>query len=122
MLPPPHHVSLITLDALHAPDYASLPVSTLRANGGTAGVLATLKEGEGYEARHSIRLPNGELLRPSTEAGSITPFRVKHELCIEVMFQPIGSTAKILKMRRPLTVPSVSCFPLFTKGESDHHS
>lgn len=61
---PPQYIGLLALDMARLPKYVSDPSGImLNSTGSPVEVLVALKEGQGYEARHSIRLPNGATLR-----------------------------------------------------------
>lgn len=48
--------------------------------------LAELEVGQEWEMTHVARLPMCHLLRPSSHPGSATPFRVKHQIAVDVVY------------------------------------
>lgn len=104
--PLPQKVNIHTLDFARPPQSASHPPivhPSSDSKGPTGGVLAVLKEGEEYEAKQLIRIPNDLILRPTTLPGSKTPFKISHDLCIETVFQIDGDEKKTMTIKRPLS-------------------
>ena len=109
----PQTLPIFTLDAQHLPASSSnVPVKRF---------LAKLAPGqEPYSLTHRSRLPcdgvlRSTITRPVDETGEPTtllPFITSHELAIAVKFQVEGEKPKVLWIRRPIEIASVSILVL----------
>ncbi|KAM0748149.1 hypothetical protein T439DRAFT_382626 [Meredithblackwellia eburnea MCA 4105] len=54
--------------------------------------LAKLEPGEAFNVHHLMRLPNDNLLRPSTQPGTDTAIGVEHKLLLEVFYKSFGES------------------------------
>ncbi|WVW85676.1 hypothetical protein I302_107714 [Kwoniella bestiolae CBS 10118] len=72
---------------------------------------------EGWNVRAVARLPGHEKIRPTTNDGTITPIRVKHELILQVFYSLDGlcvfdspiegpGELRMMSVKMPITVPS----------------
>ena len=89
------------------------------------GIEAGGKDTQDLEIDVKGRLPNDDSGRPSTLTGVKTPIKVSHTLQIEIFFSMFGQDQKgqpmkhpgpggsrLLKIQRPVIVPSVRLPPL----------
>ncbi|WRT68347.1 uncharacterized protein IL334_005323 [Kwoniella shivajii] len=89
---------------------------------------------EGWKIRAVARLPGHDNIRPTTNHGTITPIRVKHELTLQVFYSLDGRCVRddpiegpgelrMMSVRMPIAVPSccltVSALVLPTYDSSD---
>jgi len=85
------------------------------------GVEAGGKDKDGWRHEARARLPKGNLIRPSTLHGVLTPIRVSHNLIFELFFSVYGEEAsgkpmsvpnpgalRLLKWVRPIIIPGCS--------------
>lgn len=70
--------------------------------GKEAGGTAKSGPAAGWRTRAVARLPNHEKIRPSTNAGTITPIRVQHEFLLRIFYSIEGETVT----GKPLKTPS----------------
>ncbi|WWC90774.1 uncharacterized protein L201_005711 [Kwoniella dendrophila CBS 6074] len=72
---------------------------------------------EGWKIRAVVRLPGHDRIRPSTNEGTITPIRVKHELILQVFYSLDGKCVfnddiegpgelRMMSVKMPIAVPS----------------
>lgn len=83
--------------------------------------LQIIEAGGSYHVSHLARLPNDDIIRPSTLEGTKTPISTKHELTLEIRFVQVGDDGVpgkplVLKSEQPITLSSVSIF--FSPGFS----
>ncbi|BGP01253.1 Proteophosphoglycan ppg4 [Rhodotorula toruloides ATCC 204091] len=111
---------VFTLDALHPPNNASLapapssaPLSPSLASPSTSSPpLFTLTPGTEYRLRHLGRLPNDNGVRPTTQEGTDTPIRMRHDMQIEVVWSRGGEEGERKKtiLTQRLNIFSCACF------------
>ncbi|PWN51038.1 hypothetical protein IE53DRAFT_66369 [Violaceomyces palustris] len=88
----------------------------------TPGEPATPMHEEGYKVKSVVRLPDDNIIRPSTVRGSRAEIRVSHELGVEIFFSRLdvldqreGSESfglpkvQVFSMRRATLIPSCCC-------------
>ncbi|KEI37776.1 uncharacterized protein L969DRAFT_19252 [Mixia osmundae IAM 14324] len=69
-----------------------------------------LRVGERLTTSWLARVPNDDVLRPSTHPGSITPIRVSHELALEIRYSlPDDPKTRILTIKKPVLLASCCC-------------
>ncbi|GAA94020.1 uncharacterized protein L969DRAFT_92953 [Mixia osmundae IAM 14324] len=71
--------------------------------------LADLDASEEYSIKHVSRIPNDNLLRPSTQPGTQTPIRITHELAIEVRYLNAQNKPRVLKIKKAISIASCCC-------------
>ncbi|KAK4702557.1 hypothetical protein P7C70_g3666, partial [Phenoliferia sp. Uapishka_3] len=55
----------------------------------TLGPLTVVPRGEGFKVHHLARLPNDNLLRPTTQPGTETGIAVSHTIAVEVTYRVV---------------------------------
>jgi hypothetical protein len=114
------------LDALHPPNNACLnpaPTPTslspplaaaavpATASPASSAPLFTLVPGTEHRLRHLGRLPNDNEVRPTTQEGTDTPIRMKHELQVEVVWTRGDGERKKTVLKQSLNIFSVASLP-----------
>ncbi|KAF8311381.1 hypothetical protein DL93DRAFT_2098870 [Clavulina sp. PMI_390] len=77
--------------------------------------MATVQPGGSYQVTHLARLPNDDIIRPSTLDGTKTPIETKHELLLEILFssgeaESQSSRPLVLRTTHPITLSSCCCW------------
>jgi hypothetical protein len=76
-------------------------------------LLATVDAGQYYEITHLARLPDDDLIRPTTQPGTQSAVQIGHCIVFEVKFsQPdvdLNGGSKTLSSTHPITLSSCCC-------------
>ncbi|EJD55551.1 hypothetical protein AURDEDRAFT_109835 [Auricularia subglabra TFB-10046 SS5] len=73
-------------------------------------VLAFIKAGESLEISHVARMPDDDLLRPTTQKSTVAPITISHQVTLEVRFSVAGNdSVRVLRAERPLVISSCCC-------------
>lgn len=52
--------------------------------------MKSLKPAESWRGMHLVRMPNDNVLRPTTQTESMTGLRVSHEILVEIGFRTLS--------------------------------
>lgn len=92
--PPADARTVMVLDASHPPNFAHiegpLPASHSGYQTPRLGPLKILRPEEQYKIHHLARLPNDNILRPSTQEWSESAIRTKHDIALEVTYRKLS--------------------------------
>ena len=69
--------------------------------------LKTIPKGGSFVDSHLQRMPNSNIIRPSTHPATITPIEVSSTLIIEVTYATSECPRRILAFRKPVDIASV---------------
>lgn len=96
-----------------SPERTGRPSTVVRAKGTPPpgkDVLAFIKAGESLEISHVARMPDDDLLRPTTQKTTVAPITIAHQVVLEVRFSVAGNDAiRVLRAERPLVISSCCC-------------
>lgn len=77
--------------------------------------LQIIEAGGSYHVSHLARLPNDDIIRPSTLEGTKTPIQTRHELILEIRFHQMDKEGvlpgkpMVLRSEHPITLSSCCC-------------
>ncbi|KZV98613.1 hypothetical protein EXIGLDRAFT_763295 [Exidia glandulosa HHB12029] len=73
-------------------------------------LLGYILAGGSLELSHVARMPDDDLLRPTTQPCTDAPIRITHTVVLEVRFSTsFGGTERALRAERPVTISSCCC-------------
>lgn len=73
---------------------------------------AILREGNDFQLSREFRLPNDDVVRPSTPEPSITGIRVSHQLQVAIRYTPLSMNQK-LEIKATIDATISSCCAMF---------
>lgn len=91
--PSPTAQTVFIIDAAHPPNYGKVS-DTMRNSKSEPqtpriGPMKVLRKDEMWKVHHLARIPNDNILRPSTFEGTITPISVSHSIQMEMTYRPM---------------------------------
>ncbi|KAF8311385.1 hypothetical protein DL93DRAFT_2083376 [Clavulina sp. PMI_390] len=98
-----------TISRLHHP--STTPVFNRSKGKEPLLPMTTIEPGGSYQVTHLARLPNDDIIRPSTLEGTKTPIETKHELILEIHFNSVGEDGQpgklmVLRTEHAITLSS----------------
>ncbi|KWU43092.1 hypothetical protein RHOSPDRAFT_26550 [Rhodotorula sp. JG-1b] len=91
--PSPTAQTVFIIDAAHPSNYGKVS-DTMRNSKSEPqtpriGPMKVLRKDEMWKVHHLARIPNDNILRPSTFEGTITPISVSHSIQMEMTYRPM---------------------------------
>ncbi|TKA51709.1 hypothetical protein B0A53_05414 [Rhodotorula sp. CCFEE 5036] len=91
--PSPTAQTVFIIDAAHPPNYGKVSDTMRNAKSEPQtpriGPMKVLRKDEMWKVHHLARIPNDNILRPSTFEGTITPISVSHSIQMEMTYRPM---------------------------------
>ncbi|GAA5989603.1 hypothetical protein JCM10908_000549 [Rhodotorula pacifica] len=91
--PPSAAQTVFIVDAAHPPNYGKVSDTTRTPKSEPQtpriGPMKVLRKDEMWKLHHLSRLPNDNMIRPSTFEGTITPISVSHTIQMEMTYRPM---------------------------------
>ncbi|GAA5989614.1 hypothetical protein JCM10908_000553 [Rhodotorula pacifica] len=91
--PAPSVLPIFSLDAANPPNYGKISDPKRGPAAGTPisqlGPMQVLRKDDAWKIHHLARLPSDNYLRPSTFAGTVTPFSISHTIQMEMIYRPM---------------------------------
>lgn len=73
-------------------------------------ILGFIKSGDSLEVSHVARMPDDDLLRPTTQRTTQCPVRISHKVVLEVRFSTAANKSeRALRAERNVTISSCCC-------------
>lgn len=89
--PPSDARTVFVLDCSHAPNFGRIDAPNKGGRSGShtpnVGPLKVVSRGTEYKLHHLARLPNDNVIRPSSQPGSEVGISVQHDIAIEVSYR-----------------------------------
>ncbi|KAF8311386.1 hypothetical protein DL93DRAFT_2169088 [Clavulina sp. PMI_390] len=108
----PIPIEYTLISPLHHPS-TTPPPSAINPKGKESVIpMTTVDPGGSYQVTHIARLPNDDIIRPSTLPGTKTPIETKHELILEIRFNSVdenGQRGKLMVLRSEHAITLSSC-------------
>ncbi|POY74790.1 hypothetical protein BMF94_2063 [Rhodotorula taiwanensis] len=89
--PPQSAQTVFIIDASHPPNFGKIAdtIKPVKPENLRSSPLKAVRQDELWKIHHLARLPNDNMIRPSTFEGTITPIAVSHTIQMEMTYRPM---------------------------------